>query len=92
MNANKMILEELITHEFKLSEINNALEKLEEEIPDFEYESAMIFAKKRKLGKFGKLRVILENNPSSNPKTSRLTAMSIILSLNKRKSSFLSAF
>ena len=44
------------------------------------------------LGKFGKLRVILENNPSSNPKTSRLTAMSIILSLNKRKSSFLSAF
>ena len=26
MNANKMILEELITHEFKLSEINNALE------------------------------------------------------------------
>jgi aspartate dehydrogenase len=44
------------------------------------------------LGKFGKLKVILENNPSSNPKTSRLTAMSIILSLNKRKSSFLSAF
>jgi len=43
-------------------------------------------------GKFGKLKVILENNLSSNPKTSRLTAMSIILSLNKRKSSFLSAF
>ena len=43
-------------------------------------------------GKFGKLRVILENNPSNNPKTSRLTAMSVILSLNKRKSSFLSAF
>ena len=38
------------------------------------------------------LKVILENNPSNNPKTSRLTAMSIILSLNKRKSSFLSAF
>ena len=44
------------------------------------------------MGKFGKLKVILENNPSSNPKTSRLTAMSIILSLNKRKNSFLSAF
>jgi len=43
-------------------------------------------------GKFGKLKVILENNPSSNPRTSRLTAMSIILSLNKRKNSFLSAF
>ena len=43
-------------------------------------------------GKFGKLKVILENNPSSNSKTSRLTAMSIILSLNKRKSSFLSSF
>ena len=44
------------------------------------------------LGKFGKLKVILENNPSKNPKTSRLTAMSIILSLNKRNVSFLSAF
>jgi len=44
------------------------------------------------MGKFGKLKVILENNPSSNPKTSRLTAMSVILSLDKRKSSFLSAF
>ena len=44
------------------------------------------------IGRFGKLKVILENNPSSNPKTSRLAAMSVILSLNKRKSSFLSAF
>lgn len=44
------------------------------------------------LGKFGKLKVILQNNPSSNPRTSRLTAMSIILSLNKRKCSFLSGF
>ena len=44
------------------------------------------------MGKFGKLKVILENNPSSNPKTSRLTAMSVILSLDKRKSFFLSAF
>ena len=44
------------------------------------------------LGKFGKLKVILQNNPSSNPRTSRLTAMSIILCLNKRKSSFLSGF
>ena len=43
-------------------------------------------------GKFGKLKVILENNPTSNPKTSRLTAMSVILSLDKRKRSFLSAF
>ena len=44
------------------------------------------------IGKFGKLKVVLENNPSSNPKTSRLAAMSVIISLNKRKSSFLSAF
>tara|TARA_Y100000590_G_scaffold47045_1_gene49824 strand:+ start:60 stop:848 length:789 start_codon:yes stop_codon:yes gene_type:complete len=43
-------------------------------------------------GKFGKLKVILENNPSINPKTSRLTAMSVILSLDKRKKYFLSAF
>ena len=44
------------------------------------------------LGKFGKLKVLLENNPSTNPKTSRLTAMSIILTLKKRKNNFLSAF
>ena len=43
-------------------------------------------------GKFGKLKIILENNPSSNPKTSRLTAMSVILSLDKRRSFFLSPF
>ena len=44
----------LIKKGINSKDINNALEKLEEEIPDFEYESAMIFAKKRKLGKFGK--------------------------------------
>ena len=44
----------LIKKGISSKDINNALEKLEEEIPDFEYESAMIFAKKRKLGKFGK--------------------------------------
>ncbi len=43
-------------------------------------------------GKFGKLRIILQNNPSNNPKTSRLTAMSIIFSLSKKNSNFLSAF
>ena len=43
-------------------------------------------------GKFGKLKIILENNPSSNPKTSRLTAMSVILTLSKRKNSFLCSF
>ena len=43
-------------------------------------------------GSFGNLKVVLENNPSINPKTSKLTAMSIILSLNKRKSSFLCSF
>ncbi len=43
-------------------------------------------------GKFGKLKIILQNNPSSNPKTSRLTAMSIILSLSKKNSNFLTAF
>ena len=43
-------------------------------------------------GNFGNLKVKLENNPSENPKTSRLTAMSVILTLNKRKVYFLSAF
>ncbi|PPR34914.1 MAG: L-aspartate dehydrogenase [Alphaproteobacteria bacterium MarineAlpha6_Bin4] len=43
-------------------------------------------------GKFGKLSICLENNPSDNPKTSRLTAMSILLSLKKRKSNFLCAY
>lgn len=43
-------------------------------------------------GKFGKLKISLENNPSINPKTSRLTAMSVILSLKKRNNSFLCAF
>ena len=43
-------------------------------------------------GRFGKLKVILQNNPSSNPKTSRLTAMSVILTLSKRKNSFLCSF
>ena len=43
-------------------------------------------------GKFGSLKIVLENNPTINPKTSRLTAMSVILSLDKRKGYFLSAF
>ena len=43
-------------------------------------------------GKFGKLKIILENNPSSNPKTSRLTSMSVLESLNKRKKYFLCPF
>ncbi len=56
--------------------------------PKIKKNIAEIFA----IGKFGKLKIILENNPSINPKTSRLTAMSIILSLKKRNNYFLSAF
>ena len=56
--------------------------------PKIKKNIAEIFA----IGKFGKLKIILENNPSINPKTSRLAAMSIILSLKKRNNSFLSAF
>ena len=43
-------------------------------------------------GKFGELKVILKNSPSDNPKTSRLTTMSVLQSLKKRKSSFLCPF
>ena len=43
-------------------------------------------------GKFGKLKIFLQNNPSKNPKTSRLTAMSVLLTLDKRKNYFLTAF
>ena len=53
--SKKIIKYHLIKKGIKSKDINNALEKLEDEIPDFEYESAMIFAKKKKLGKFGKL-------------------------------------
>ena len=34
-------------------DINNAIKKLEEEIPDFEIQTAISFAKKKKLGKYG---------------------------------------
>ena len=34
-------------------DINNALNKLENEIPDYETQSAINFARKKKLGKFG---------------------------------------
>ena len=43
-------------------------------------------------GSFGKLNLTLENNQSSNPKTSRLTAMSILKCLRKRKEHFLCPF
>ena len=53
--SKKIIKYHLIKKGINSENINRALEKLEEEIPDFEYEAAMIFAKKKKLGKFGKL-------------------------------------
>ena len=43
-------------------------------------------------GKFGGLKIILENNLSNNSKTSKLTAMSVLQSLEKRKNSFLCPF
>ena len=50
----KLIKYHLMKKGINSKDINSALEKLEDEIPDFEYEAAMNFAKKKKLGKFGK--------------------------------------
>jgi len=52
--SKKLIKYHLIKRGINSEDINSALEKLEDEIPDFEYEAAINFAKKKKLGKFGK--------------------------------------
>ena len=51
--SKKLIKYHLMKKGINSKDINSALEKLEDEIPDFEYEAAMNFAKKKKLGKFG---------------------------------------
>jgi len=51
--SKKLIIYHLMKKGINSKDINSALEKLEDEIPDFEYEAAMNFAKKKKLGKFG---------------------------------------
>jgi len=43
-------------------------------------------------GKFGELKIFLKNNLSNNPKTSRLTALSVLESLKKRRNFFLCPF
>ena len=51
--SKKYIKYNLIKKGIKKDDINNALNKLEEEIPDYETQSAINFAKKKKLGKYG---------------------------------------
>ena len=51
--SKKLIKYHLMKKGINSKDINSALEKLEDEIPNFEYEAAMNFAKKKKLGKFG---------------------------------------
>ena len=51
--SKKLIKYNLIKKGIEENDINNALNKLEEEIPDYETQSAINFAKKKKLGKYG---------------------------------------
>ena len=52
--SKKFIKYNLIKKGINSNDIQNAIKKLEDEIPDFEIKSAINFAKKKKLGRFGK--------------------------------------
>ena len=51
--SKKFIKFKLLQKGINIDDINNALQNLEEENPDFEIQSAIHFARKKKLGKFG---------------------------------------
>ncbi len=51
--SKKFIKFKLLQKGINIDDINNALKNLEEENPDFEIQSAINFARKKKLGKFG---------------------------------------
>ena len=51
--SKKFITFKLLQKGINIDDINNALQNLEEENPDFEIQSAINFARKKKLGKFG---------------------------------------